>query len=357
MVHRHSHQIREPASGGAMPVADEAGSGRGFDRSSGQGRAGGFERLRSRADITFRAVVLGAVAFSVLLGPASRIAGAVHSAAGDPIRAEASAPADHGAAWQERGPIWDDAGLANPAASPPAIRVYGIDDAGLRAIAKGVLNTVAADVDRRLGVLSPGLALEATSCGAAPEHLAYWDRARTTVVVCSELIEELQKAEAIHEELNAERHRYGGENQALIERYVGYDAAESVLFIAYHELGHAVIDMYNLEVPGNEEHAADAFATWWTIEGGAPRTAVQGAMTFDQFGMIEAQDPHVRHSELHGPSAERYQNIACWLVGAGREVPAYFMEDVQRLRPSPCTEEYRRLDEQWTGLLAPHLRW
>jgi hypothetical protein len=238
----------------------------------------------------------------------------------------------------------------------PPVRVEGIEDAGVRGVAHDVLNAVARDVQQWFDPVPSDLRLEATTCGPDALHLAYWDSNRRTIGLCSELIADLQEAQQIHEELNAERHLYADENQALIKRYQTYQAVQGILFIAYHELGHALVDLYELQIESNEEIAVDGFATWWAIERGTPEIAVQGAITFDQFGLIEHENPFVEYSELHGPSADRYRNIACWLVGAGQDVPDHFREDAEERGAAACREEYDGLARKWTALLSGHLR-
>lgn len=249
--------------------------------------------------------------------------------------------------WREMGRRKVSNGSSSAATAPP-IDVAGIDDPGVRAVATTVLDIVARDIQHRLIPPPSGLKLEAKSCGENAEHLAYWNRDRKAIGLCSELIQDRRKAEASYRERKAERYFYGRENRASSDRFSSYDAGQSLLFIAYHELGHALVDIYDLEVGGNEEIAVDGFATWWAVQGGLAGAAVHGAMTFDQFGVLEDQNPYSAVSDIHGRSADRYRNIACWIMGAGHPVPKHFSYDLQS-SVEFCRTAYRNLDQQWTG--------
>src|SRR5687768_10177445 len=82
----------------------------------------------------------------------------------------------------------------------------------------------------------------AADCGRVN---AYYDPHTRTVILCHELVAVIAGAFDNHDYLR-----------------------QVLLFVAMHELGHAVIDVLDLPVVGREEDAADQFATLFFVNPG-----------------------------------------------------------------------------------------
>ncbi|MGF1554547.1 MAG: DUF4344 domain-containing metallopeptidase [Paracoccaceae bacterium] len=129
--------------------------------------------------------------------------------------------------------------------------------------------------------------------------------------------------------------------------------------IFFHELGHALIDEFDLPTVGPEEHVVDEFATYMLIltEPGDRRQieALSAALSF----WIASSERFngTRYGE-HPPNDRRGYAIACLLYGSD---PDGFRElirelDIPQSRASRCEVEYREKREKWLRLLGPHLR-
>ncbi|MEO0912736.1 MAG: DUF4344 domain-containing metallopeptidase [Pseudomonadota bacterium] len=127
----------------------------------------------------------------------------------------------------------------------------------------------------------------------------------------------------------------------------------NILSIFYHELGHAVIDLMEVPIFGQEEDAADVMAVLlidWLFEEEAAQ-----AIAYDRaFGYLD--DPsgteEVAYWDLHGPDEQRYFNHVCLFYGADPEARDGLAEDLglPEERAETCAEEYDLAAESWGGV-------
>ncbi|MFE6224780.1 DUF4344 domain-containing metallopeptidase [Streptomyces sp. NPDC057854] len=188
--------------------------------------------------------------------------------------------------------------------------------------------------------------LRAASC-AAPNP--YWDEKSGRITYCYGFVPEARKVFA----------GLGGAD--VDEDVVGL--SHGVLF---HELGHALVDLYELPVTGREEDAVDQLAVLLLASGDARHTAY-AISTISAWGALwkasEGGDPGVAaYSDVHSLDGQRFFNWTCWLYGSD---PARFAGAVDadgnpdgvlpRDRAALCPAEYRRIAKSWRTLLGPHL--
>ncbi|HYR27642.1 MAG TPA: DUF4344 domain-containing metallopeptidase, partial [Thermoanaerobaculia bacterium] len=93
-------------------------------------------------------------------------------------------------------------------------------------------------------VLPHDIDVRVQECG---EVNAFYDPNNKRMTLCYELFDHLMGSFASDEELDEEE--------------AGSKAVAALVFMFYHELGHALIDVYNLPVTGREEDAVDQLAT------------------------------------------------------------------------------------------------
>lgn len=143
-------------------------------------------------------------------------------------------------------------------------------------------------------------------------------------------------------------------------------AAESIigatLFILFHEIGHALVDIYDLPITGREEDAVDQLATVILVESGdetMESSALDGAtffaMSWEQVEEIEEDD----FWDEHSLDSQRFYNIVCWVVGSDPEGWAHLVDDDEGLpaaRAERCPDESGRLSSAWGSLLDPFLQ-
>lgn len=136
-----------------------------------------------------------------------------------------------------------------------------------------------------------------------------------------------------------------------VEEYV----QGNVLATLYHEIGHAMIDVLELPVLGQEEDAADTLAVVLTHnlweEDEARSVASATAMSF-YLAAGESDEPS--YWDVHGPDEQRFFNTVCLFYGADPEARADFAEEneLPPERAEYCPDEFTLADESWGGLLA-----
>ena len=127
----------------------------------------------------------------------------------------------------------------------------------------------------------------------------------------------------------------------------------------FHEVGHALVDQWDIPVLGREEDAVDAFSTIFMTDlvkrGDFALAGAKFFLDLDKLAGANGQAQLRRRALV--------QQAACVLdrlLGVrqrSREVVYGPTEDVlpasRRVR---CADEYRQLKKSWFGLLKPHLR-
>jgi hypothetical protein len=153
---------------------------------------------------------------------------------------------------------------------------------------------------------------------------------------------------------------YGGETAAYHE-YV----LHNVQFVLYHELAHALIDLYELPVLGNEEGAADTLAVLVALEylDNGYELILDVADFFSILNLRKQNNYKV--SDLwdeHSLTIQRYYNIMCLTYA---KFPARIQKQVNtestqdladmiKVKGSYCQNTYRKEIYSWNKLLQPY---
>ena len=175
-----------------------------------------------------------------------------------------------------------------------------------------------------------------------PNAFYYPDYKR--IVICYELVTFLEGRLA----------PYYGTNAELSHGVNGF-----VTWIMLHELGHALIDVYDLPVTGNEEDAVDQFATVIALEYIPPDQA-GNVLSSTLRAWSLGQNSILTEGQLAGPhslASQRFYNIACWMYGSDVHAFSNFVNNgyLTEARASQCQSEYERLSESWYRLVSPFL--
>jgi Putative metallopeptidase len=137
-------------------------------------------------------------------------------------------------------------------------------------------------------------------------------------------------------------------------------AVAALVFAFYHELGHGLIDIYDLPATGREEDAVDQLATVMlleTWEGEDSELAIlSSAEWFDLDAIEREEEPDM--ADEHALEEQRYYNLVCWIYGSDPEYFSDVAEDwgLPAERAERCESEYQRMSHAWDALLGPHLR-
>jgi hypothetical protein len=154
-------------------------------------------------------------------------------------------------------------------------------------------------------------------CG---EPSAFWTPENKTVTMCYELISLYNTS---YEQI--ETPEQGFLQQASVEQVV----TATTLFVMLHELGHGLIDLFDLPITGKEEDAADQFATIVLIssdeeddklEERPSRLALLGAYFFQR--LAHSPDSLTRQilSNEHALAQQRYYEVMCLVLGSNTNV-------------------------------------
>ncbi|HEV7670390.1 MAG TPA: DUF4344 domain-containing metallopeptidase [Thermoanaerobaculia bacterium] len=202
---------------------------------------------------------------------------------------------------------------------------------------------VVEDLDKTL-VLPRNLDVKLQECG---EVNAFYDPEDGAVHLCYELLDHFLEIFGQEAKTDEESEEAGGK------------AIAALTFTFYHELGHALIDIYDLPVTGREEDAVDQLATVMLLEtwdGEDSELAMTAsAEWFDSSAADREDDPDM--ADEHALDEQRYYNLLCWTYGSDPEYFADQLEDWQlpEERAERCEEEYQKMSRSWDTLLGPHM--
>lgn len=180
-------------------------------------------------------------------------------------------------------------------------------------------------------------------CGAVN---AFWNPETGEISLCYELVEHYSEIFLADAETEEEL-----EEGAI-------SIAGATVFTLFHEMGHALISIYDLPVTGREEDAVDQLATLTLLEGGeeGEDAAIDGANSF--LGEEEAEIDDLAFWDEHSLDDQRFYNVLCWIYGKDPEGYQYLVDDefLHADRADQCPAEYDRMARSWQALLAPYVR-
>ncbi|HEX8696252.1 MAG TPA: DUF4344 domain-containing metallopeptidase [Longimicrobium sp.] len=170
------------------------------------------------------------------------------------------------------------------------------------------------------------------------EPNAFYDEETDSVVLCYELVEDLDRVFADEEDID----------QAV---------DDALVFTTLHEVGHALVHVLELPVTGREEDAVDQLAALVLIDGTeeGEAAAVNGVRGLPDDG--EEVDELVFADE-HALSLQRFYNVVCLIYGQNPQFYAGWVGDgtLPQERAERCPAEYDRAVRAWDALLGPYLR-
>jgi Putative metallopeptidase len=132
-----------------------------------------------------------------------------------------------------------------------------------------------------------------------------------------------------------------------------------VYYVFLHETGHAMFDLLTVPVFGNEESAADQFATYMLLQMGKDdaRQLILGATyTFRAFmNAAETTEATIGFSDIHGTPAQRFFNLLCIGYGARPDVFGDLVAKglLPKARAQDCPFEYGALAYAVQQLIRP----
>jgi DNA-binding Xre family transcriptional regulator len=143
----------------------------------------------------------------------------------------------------------------------------------------------------------------------------------------------------------------------MIEFVVG-----NMLFVGFHELGHALIHELGLPVLGREEDAADSFAAIAMINIGtdfSTRVLVQAARGWFLTDRRDRKDGEkLEFYDEHGLDQQRAYQIVCFMVGWNEDKFKELADWVHMPpeRRDSCAGDYSNAEYSWNAVLKPFRR-
>ena len=133
------------------------------------------------------------------------------------------------------------------------------------------------------------------------------------------------------------------------------------LYIAGHEVGHAMFDLLNVPIFGNEEDAADQFSTYLMLRLGsdqARRLIFGAAYYYREHLQNETVTTKLKtFSDAHSRPQQRFYNLLCMAYGANSAMFAELVskEYLPKQRAMGCKREYRKVENAFQALIIPHV--
>ncbi len=150
---------------------------------------------------------------------------------------------------------------------------------------------------------------------------------------------------------------YTAEYPKMSDTDLGTALASLEYFVLFHEIGHALVDLWNIPVLGREEDAVDGFSTIFMTafvpDGG--QIALWGADFFDYLGRHEGRFGRSDFADEHSLDPQRAYSIACWVYGSNPKKYGGLANVIPRERLVRCPAEYRSLRKAWFKFLKPHV--
>ncbi len=200
-----------------------------------------------------------------------------------------------------------------------------------------VLENAAAELNKNLK-LPTNIYLRTKDCGEAN---ALYDPNDSSITMCYELMEHFYKL-----------FKSSGKNEQQ-----AYDKMfDAVRFVFLHELGHAMIDLYNLPITGNEEDAADRVSAYICLE--EIKDGVKSVLAAADAFEIESKGKTTDKRDFadeHLLSEQRFYNSLCMIYGSNTVKYESFLKQgyLPKERAVRCQNEYERTMQSWQALLKP----
>jgi len=135
---------------------------------------------------------------------------------------------------------------------------------------------------------------------------------------------------------------------------------DALIHTIFHEIGHALVEMFAFPILGKEEDAVDSLATVLLIEffEGGDEMAISAADLFDLESTDYDEFSEQDFWDEHSLDAQRFYNTLCMVYGSDPVTHAGLVEQVEftEERAELCVFEYEQISESWLSLLEKHKR-
>lgn len=197
----------------------------------------------------------------------------------------------------------------------------------------------AADKLNRSLILPADITLRSKDCNTPNAFYLSRDR---SITICYELMEHFYRV-----------FRGNGDSDARAKERMN----RAITFIFLHELGHALIDQYDLPITANEEDAADRCSSYICIEelgDQGVQAVIAGAEFFAIQSKLTKKDRKTMADE-HLLNEQRFFNALCMIYGSDPNKYRGIVQNglLPKARAVRCPNEYSRMAKSWETLLEP----
>lgn len=173
---------------------------------------------------------------------------------------------------------------------------------------------------------------------------AFYDPNKKEITMCYEFLTEFERV-----------YKMIAENQEELDEMVF--GAMAVFF--FHELGHCLIDAWDLPATGREEDAVDQLAMVLLLDGTPEgEKMVLSAAIFFSVASAEQDDRELAFWDEHSLDQQRFYDMLCQIYGSNPEKNQHLLgeDGLPVERAERCPAEYKRIDSAWGQLLVPYLK-
>ena len=178
------------------------------------------------------------------------------------------------------------------------------------------------------------------TCGEAN---AFYSPSSDEIIFCYELIDQFDREFSTI-----------SKDQKKVDEMV----EDTIMQTLFHELGHCLIDVWDLPATGREEDAVDQLASILMLDGSpeGQRSTINAALEFE----IASRGDNTRDMvfwDEHSFSKTRFYDMMCLVYGSD-PVKNGGMVGPNKLpveRARRCETEYKRAEHAWLKLIAPYV--
>lgn len=136
----------------------------------------------------------------------------------------------------------------------------------------------------------------------------------------------------------------------------GMSESAMVVFL-FHELGHCLIDVWDLPTTGREEDTVDQLAIFLILDG-TPEGEQMVLTAATYFAITSEQNEELTFWGEHSLNQQRFYDMLCLTYGGNPEKNKNLLgeDGLPEERAERCPEEYEKVDRTWKKLLAPYLK-
>jgi hypothetical protein len=126
----------------------------------------------------------------------------------------------------------------------------------------------------------------------------------------------------------------------------------------FHEVGHALVALYELPILGREEDAVDGLANVLMLE--YLQEGADATLNAADMFSLESEDREYFDEQdfwdSHSLDIQRYYTTVCHVYGNAPELHEDLRDELlSEERGEECVEEYEQLSYSWMRVLAPYL--